>query len=372
MKELSSYRGEFPVTELYTYFNHASVAPLPRRSALAMQNLAEDVMRHGAIHYPGWQAVLERLRRAAAQLIGCDRSEIALVKNTSEGLATIANGLEWRPGDVVVGIEDEFPANYFPWQRLERRGVHVCWLTLREGRIELEEIDRACHGARLLAISYVQYVSGFRIDLDAVGEICRRHGTLLVVDAVQGLGPFPVDVKRSGIHALAASGHKWLLGPEGCGFLFIDRDLMPRVEPFEFGWTNVAGWRTYSRDPALRPDAARYECGTLNTIGTFGLTESLELFLEVGVGRIARHIDQLIVRLLAGAAEKGYRPLATRTSECGSGIVSIRKEGVDSEMMVRRLTENGVITSLRAGCIRASPHFYATEEDVDRFVELLL
>jgi selenocysteine lyase/cysteine desulfurase len=372
MKELKAYREEFPVTGLYTYFNHASVSPLPRRSAQAMQSLIEDVMRHGAIHYPEWQAALDRLRQAAARLIGSEASEIAVVKNTSEGLSAIANGIAWRAGDVVVGIEDEFPANYFPWERLRQRGVDVRWLTLREGRIELEEIERACKGARLLAISYVQYVSGFRIDLDAVGEICRRSGTLLVVDAVQGLGPFPVDVKRSGIHALAASGHKWLLGPEGCGILFVDRGLIPKVEPIEFGWTNVAGWRTYSRDPSLRPDAARYECGTLNTVGTYGLAESTELFLEVGVGRIARHIDQLIVRLLAGAAEKGYRPLALRTTDSGSGIVSIRKEGVDSETVVRRLMENRVITSLRGGCIRASPHFYATEEDVDLFVELLL
>jgi selenocysteine lyase/cysteine desulfurase len=371
MKELRSYREEFPVTELYTYFNHASVGPLPLRTARAMQNLAEDVMRHGAIHYPEWLLVLDRLRRAAGRLIGCDGSEIAIVKNTSEGLSAIANGLEWQAGDVVVGIEDEFPANYFPWQRLQGRGVDVRWLTLRDGRIELDEIDRACEGARLLAISYVQYVSGFRIDLAAVGEICRRRGVLLVVDAVQGLGPFPIDVKKSGIHALAASGHKWLLGPEGCGILFVDRELMPQVEPYEFGWTNVAGWQTYSRDPALRSDAARYECGTLNTIGTYGLAESLELFLEVGVDRMAHHIEQLVVRLLAGAAEKGYRPLAARTTDSGSGIVSIRKEGVDSEEVVQRLSKHGVITSLRAGCIRASPHFYATDEDVDRFVELL-
>jgi selenocysteine lyase/cysteine desulfurase len=371
MQELAAYRNEFPVTDRYIYFNHASVGPLPRRSALAMQDLAGDVLNHGGCHGAQWAAAMESVRQAAGALAGCDPGEIALVKNTSEGLAIIANGLDWRPGDVVVGIEDEFPANYFPWRQLERRGVKTVWLRLTDGRIELEVIDRACRGARLLAISFVQYVSGFRIDLDAVGEICRRHGTLLVVDAVQGLGPFPVNVKRSGIHALAASAHKWLLGPEGSGILFIDQELIPQVEPVEFGWTNVAGWREYSHDLELRAGAARYECGTLNTIGFHGLRASLGLFLEAGVDRVAMRIDKLTQRLLAGAEEKGYQPLTPRTTQCGSGIVSLRKQGVDSESMVQKLLAEGVVTALRFGWIRASPHFYANEADVDRFVELL-
>jgi len=372
MRELTSYRGEFPVTERYTYFNHASVSPLPRRSARAMQELAEDAMLHGSCHFSQWIAALEDLRSAAAELLGCDAEEVALVKNTSEGLSFVANGIDWRPGDIAVGIEDEFPANYFPWLQLEKRGVNLRWLRLSAGRIELEEIDRACQGARLLAISFVQYLSGFRIDLDAVGEICRRHGTLLVVDAVQGLGPFPVNVKASGIHALAASSHKWLLGPEGIGILFIDRDLMPRVEPVEFGWTNVAGWRTYSHKPDLRPGAARYECGTLNTIGSYGLLESLRLFLEVGVDRMANHILGLVDRLYKGAAAKGYEALVQPAPAAGSGIISIRKQGVDSDAVVRRLLENHVVTSPRFGWIRAAPHFYATEEEIDRLVGLLL
>ncbi len=371
MTGLSAHRSEFPITESYIYFNHASVSPLPRRVAAAMQNHTADVLRHAATNYPKWIETYQGVRQAAARLIGSAADEIAITKNTSAGLAVVANGLDWRPGDVLVGIHDEFPANYFPWLRLQGRGVQTRWLKLQNGRIELDVIDRACHGARLLALSYVQYLSGFRIDLDAVGEICRRRNCLLVVDAVQGLGPFPVDVKASGIHALAASAHKWLLGPEGVGMLFVDRELIPQVEPVEFGWTNVEGWRTYSHDPTLRRGAARYECGTLNTVGCFGFREALELLLEAGVARMSEQVDRLASQIAAGAREKGYELMAEREPGSGSGIVSIRKAGLEAAEAVQALNQRGVATASRFGWIRASPHFYANDQEVQRFLELL-
>ena len=311
------------------------------------------------------------LRQSSARLIGASPDEIAITKNTSEGLAIVANGIDWHPGDVVAGVQGEFPANCLPWIQLERQGVELRWIEQRQGCIDLDDIDRACKGARLLAISFVQYLSGFRVDLDAAGEICRRRGCLLVVDAVQGLGPFPVDVKKSGIHALSASGHKWLLGPEGCGICFIDRDLIPHVRPVEFGWTNVAGWHKYSLDPELCSGAARYECGTLNTIGCHGLRPAIELFLEAGVGRIGARIHGLAGQIVEGATAKGYEIMTPRDEQSGSGIVCIRKQGLDSEAIVRELAKKKVIVAPRFGWVRASPHFYANEDDIARFVELL-
>ena len=371
MQPLSVYRNDFPVTESYIYLNHASVSPLPRRTAAAMRGLIDDQHRHGSIHYREWSEAGDALRRSAAELIHSSPDEIAVVKNTSEGLSVIANGLDWKPGDIVVGVSGEFPANYFPWKRLDRRGVKLRWVEQRNGRVALDDLDKACRGARLLAISFVQYLSGFRIDLDAVGEICGRHGCLLVVDAVQGLGPFPVDVKKSGVHALSAAAHKWLLGPEGLGILFVDRDLIPEVEPIEFGWTNVAGWPSYSLEEKLAPGAARYECGTPNTSGCFGLRASIDLFLEVGAARMASHIDHLADLIVAGAREKGYEPMTARDEQCGSGIVSLARPDVDAVETAAMLMEHGVSVSPRAGRIRAAPHFYQTEEEVRRFVDLL-
>jgi selenocysteine lyase/cysteine desulfurase len=365
MKPLEAYREEFPVLGNCLYFNHASTGPLPRRSAEAMASMARDQMNQGGLGYEGWLQAYQGARSAAARLIHADPLEIALTKNTSEGLSFVANGLDWRPGDVAVGVQGEFPANYLPWARLARRGVKLRWLELRQGLLDLEEIDRALDGARLFAVSYVQYISGFRLDLEAVGEICRRRGCLFVVDAVQGLGPFPVDVGRSGIAALSASCHKWLLGPEGAAMLYVRRDLAERLEPVEFGWTNVEGYPRHSYEETLREGAGRFECGTLNTVGCFGMRASLELFLEAGVKRMSDAVHALVERLIEGASEQGYRVYAQRHRPSGSGIVSIRKDGTDSAEIARELTRQRVSVSERKGWLRISPHFYNSASQVE-------
>ena len=363
-----AWRDEFPVTQELVYLHHAGVAPLCRPAAEAMKRLADDAMRFGSLHYDQWLAAYEGLRQAA-RLIGAHRDEIATVKNTSEGIATIALGVDWRPGDRVIGFKEEFPANFFPWKRLERKGVRVEWLSTED---PLERIDQAARGARLLAISFVQYLSGRRADLDAIGEICHRHGCLFVVDAIQGLGAFPIDVASARIHALAAAGHKWLLGPEGCGILYVRKDLQDSIEPVEFGWTNVAKYSDYaSRDMTLRPDAGRYECGTLNTIGCYGLRAAIELILAVGVGRIAPQVQALGDQIASGAVSKGYELLGTRSPSTGAGIVTFRKEGVDSRYVVSQLKDRGIVAAPRQGWVRASPHFYISPDDIGQAIEAL-
>jgi len=363
------FADQFPVRERLVYMNHAAVAPLSKPAADAMKALADDCLEFGSLHYDQWLGEYERLRVTAARLIGAHSSEIALVKNTSEGIATVAMGLDWKPGDRVVAFQEEFPANYFPWKRLEQRGVNVTWLSIRDG---LERIDAACRGARLLSISFVQFLGGYRAPLAAIGEICRRNACIFMVDAIQGLGAFPLRAKDWGINALAADGHKWLLGPEGCGILYIDQGLQERVEPVEFGWTNVAHYADYaSRDMALRPDAGRYECGTLNTIGCFGLRAAMDFLIEVGVDQIAAAVQQLGDRLAGELLAKGYEVMEPRTAETGAGIVSFRKQGWEAGDIVRKLRAAGIIMAPRTGWVRASPHFYISPADIDRALELL-
>ncbi len=360
------YGDQFPVREHLIYLNHAGVTPLCRAAADAMKHLADDARDFGSLHYDQWLAAYDGVRRAAAKLINGAPADIALVKNTSEGIATIAMGFDWRAGDKIVAFEEEFPANYYPWKRLEAKGVKVEWLSVLD---PVEKIDAACRGARLLAISFVQYLSGYRADLEAIGEICRRHGCFFVVDAIQGLGAFPVDAGRCGIHALAADGHKWLLGPEGCGILYIDAALRERVAPVEFGYTNVARYTDYgTRDMTLRPDAGRYECGTLNTIGCYGLRAAIEFVLKVRVERIAPAVQALGDRVAAGAASKGYEVAAGRTPVTGAGIVSFRKAGIESGAIVHRLKQRGIVAANRSGWVRTSPHFYISPEEIDRVI----
>lgn len=363
------YRDQFPVTERLIYMNHAAVAPLPRVAAEAMQAWAQDALDFGSLHYEKWLDTFEKLRVATARLIGADRNEIAIVKNTSEGIATVAIGLDWRPGDRVVAFREEFPSNYYPWLRLEQHQASVEWLSVTD---PLEEIERACRGAKLLAISFVQYLSGFRANLEAIGEICHRHGCFFFVDAIQGLGAFPLDVKTAQIDALAADGHKWMLGSEGCGILYVKRDRQDSIFPVEFGWTNVAGFNDYaSRDLTLRSDAGRYECGTLNTIGCHGLQASLEFILGIGVERIAPVVRALTDQLAAGVARKGYQLLGERKPENSAGIIAVKKAGIDSRQVVHQLKERGIVAAPRQGWIRFSPHFYISPEEIDRVVAAL-
>lgn len=363
------HRSEFPVTENLIYLNHAAVGPLVRPAAEAMQRLAQDALHFGSIHYGEWLATYDGLRRAAARLINAVPEEIALLKNTSEGIATVAMGLDWHPGDRIVVFEEEFPANQYPWRRLEAKGVKITWLSAADS---LDRIDEAARGARLLALSFVQYLTGHRADLNAIGEICHRRGAIFFVDAIQGLGAFPLDVRAAKIGALAADGHKWLLGPEGCAIFYLSRELQDRVEPVEFGWTNAASYEDYaSRDMALRPDAGRYECGTLNTIGCYGLRASIEFLLDVGIDRIAPVVQALGDRLADGVRARGYELAGERTAANGAGIVSFRKAGVDSGEILTRFARHKISAAARAGWVRASPHFYITTDEIDTMLAVL-
>ncbi len=331
-----------------------------------MESLAKDALEFGSEHYQNWMDTYQGLRVAAARMINATPGEIAIVKNTSEGIATVATGISWKPGEVVVAFEEEFPANFYPWKRLEANGIHVRWLSVFD---DLDRIDEACRGARMLAVSYVQYLSGFRVNLEAIGEICARQGCFFLVDAIQGLGAFPIDVRAARIDALAADGHKWLLGPEGCGVLYVRQEVQDEIEPIEFGWTNVAKYYDYaSRDMALRPDAGRYECGTLNTIGCYGLRASFEFLLSVGVENITPAVQGLGDRVWEGVTSLGFETLGGRNAETGAGIVSFRKPGVDSRVIVSKLREAGIITAPRQGWVRCAPHFYIAAEEIDRML----
>ena len=360
------YRDQFPVTKNLIYLNHAAVTPLCRPAAEAMQALAQDALDYGSEHYANWMETYHGVRVATARLINADPAEIAIVKNTSEGIATVATGISWEPGDVVVAFNEEFPSNFYPWKRLEASGIEVRWLSIFD---DLDRIDTACKGARMLAVSYVQYLSGYKVDLNAIGEICSRHHCLFLVDAIQGMGAFPIDVRAAKIDALASDGHKWLLGPEGCGVLYVRQEVQNEIQPIEFGWTNVAKYFDYSsRDMALRPDAGRYECGTLNTIGCYGLRASIDFLLEVGVENTAAAIQALGDRIHEGVTALGFETLGHRTPATGAGIVSFRKPGVESQLIVRKLRDANIVAAPRQGWVRTAPHFYIAPEEIDRLL----
>ena len=366
---IQQFRDEFPVTENLIYLNHAAVAPLSRRASNAMKELTEQACRFGSLHYTEWMRCYSDLREAAARLINAGKDEIAIVKNTSEGISFIAEGFPWKSGEQVIAFREEFPANYYPWLRLENRGVKLKWLSIYD---DIETIAAAIPGSRLLAISFVNYLSGYRVDLPALGKLCRENGCFFFVDAIQGMGVYPLDVEECGIDALAADGHKWMLGPEGNGILYVRKNWQDTIEPAEFGWTNPAHYFDYGkRDLTLRPDAGRYECGTLNTVGCYGLHAALELISEVGVQNICTAVDSLAQRIEDGVRERGYEVLVPRTPKTGSGIVSFRHPSIESGKVVSSLKKQNILATPRQEWIRVSPHFYITPEEIDRVLACL-
>lgn len=373
--DLETLRQEFPVTRHWVYCNHAAVAPISTRVANAIQGVLTDLNEFGAVHWKSWGKTVEHARQLAARLINCDPDEIAFVKNTSDGLSLLSNGLDWKWGDKVVSIDTEFPANVYPWLSLKKRGVELVTISERKGRVDLHEIEQALDArTRVLTVSYVQYLSGFRVDLDALGEMCRTRGIIFCVDAIQGLGAFEIDVRRQNIDFLSADGHKWMLATEGAGVAYLSKRIVDQVTPTVLGWMNVEHFNDFNqRELNFRHGALRYECGSLNTIGIYGLAAALNLLLEVGIKNISGQILTITTHLCDGLSSKGYTVLGSRAHGEASGIVSFRPgiRGPETRALFHRLEEARVATALRGGHIRVAPHFYNTQAEMDQILSVL-
>jgi cysteine desulfurase / selenocysteine lyase len=367
-------RRLMPATANWAYLDHAAVAPLtgPAREALA--GWADDVTRNGVVHESGWLHRVEEVRRRFGELLSADPLDVAFVKNTSEGIGIVAEGYPWQSGDNVVTSEDEYPANVYPWLNLASRGVEVRRVPSREGRVCLDDLRAAIDGhTRIVTLSFVEFATGFRNDLDAVGQLCRERGALFFVDAIQGLGALPLDVSRSPIDFLAADGHKWLLGPEGAGVLWVRREVVERLRPVGVGWNSVVGaWDFSTIDFRLKPHAGRWESGTLNLGGVVALGASLDLLMGVGIEALAARIRELTDHLCHTVERAGWRVYSSRRDGEWSGIVSLSPPpGADVGAAAKALLSHGVVVRPRAGRLRVSPHAYNTVEEIDRLVTLL-
>lgn len=363
---------EFPILARWDFFNHAGVAPLCGRAAEALLRYTNEA-RDDAYLTGHWYDQAETTRKLAAKLIGATPAEIAFIKNTSEGIAFVANGLEWKAGDEIVSTAVEYPANVYPWMDLAQRfGVKHVMVPERGGRIVLDELLAAVNSrTRMISLSHVEYASGFRNDVAAVGSFCRSRGILFCVDAIQSLGVIPADVESMNIDFLSADGHKWLLGPEGAGFFYCRKELLPTLRP-EIGWLNVVNALDFGAyDFTLRSDARRFECGSYNIPGLLALGASLQLIDELGVDFIGRRIQALTDRLCDGLYEKGYSVFSPRGAGESSGIVSFMHPTLDHAPIVRQLMAKKIALVLREKRLRASPHFYNSFEQIDRLVAAL-
>ena len=366
-------RRQCPITTRWAYFDHAAVAPLTERARQTLVEWAADLAENGEVHDGTRVRRVEEVRVLAARLLSADPLDIAFIKNTSEGIGIVAEGLPWQAGDNVVTAEDEYPANLYPWMNLSGRGVELRRVPSRDGRILLDDLRAAIDDrTRLLSLSYVEYASGFRNDLDAVGGLCREKGILFFVDAIQGLGILPLDVRKTPIDFLAADGHKWMLGPEGAGLFWIRRDMVERLHPVGVGWNSVIDSRNFGHiEFRLKPHAGRWESGSLNVGGILALGASLELLLTLGIDMIAERVLTLTDYLCERAARAGMVVYSSRLASEKSAIVSLSLPGGNVRDMVRRCRDAGIVVNQRAGRLRVSPHAYNTIEELDRLAALL-
>jgi selenocysteine lyase/cysteine desulfurase len=359
---------EFPVAQRWAYFDHAAVAPLPRRSGAMLRSWADEQEQDGVVGWPAREQRLEAIRSQVARLINADRDEIAFVCSTTHGIGLIAEGYPWSPGDNVVTAADEYPSNIYPWMNLASRGVDLRLVPSREGRIWLEDLSAAMDGrTRVLAISHVEFASGFRNDLAALGERCHSRRVALFVDAIQGLGPFCIDVRRTPIDFMAADGHKWLLGPEGAGLLYVRRDWIDRLRPIGVGWHSVVGsYNSQHNDFQLKRTAGRWEGGSFNMPGLLSFGASVGLLLEVGTEAVSRRILDRACAVREVACATGWTVAGSPREGDRSAIVVIERAGVDPSTAARELRRQGVVVSCRRGRLRISPHVYNNAEDLDR------
>jgi cysteine desulfurase/selenocysteine lyase len=382
-------RSQMPVVDKLAYFDHAAVAPLTAPAAAAMAEYARAAATEGDLPWPKWASAVERLRKVAAEFLGADQDEIALVNNTTQGIGFVAEGFPWRAGDNVVVPDNEFPSNSVPWATLARRGVELRRVPIApSGVLELSQLARAIDGrTRIVSISWVGFISGYRIDVGEVAELVHSRGALFMLDAIQGLGAFKIDVHDCGIDFLAADGHKWMLGPEGAGLFYLRREHLELLQPLGLGWNSLAGGSFDPNSQQLKATAARYEGGSTNMAGMLAFHESLNLLHQLQLGPA---VDSPI----AGAVLSGTEQLAERLQQQDfrvhfpadarrrSGILGISwpsSAGTSSDVPEsvalaarKHCIAAGVVLSVRGGRLRASTHAYNNVDDIERLVDALV
>ncbi|MBK5939018.1 aminotransferase class V-fold PLP-dependent enzyme [Halochromatium roseum] len=355
------------------YLNHAAIAPWPKRTVKAVADFAAEQGRLGSKRYLAWLTVEQRLRERSARLIGADSAEeIALLKSTSEGLSFIAQGLDWQDGDNIVTIAQEFPSNRIVWETLAERGVALRSLDLSTSAAPEADLLALCDPrTRLIAVSWVQYGRGQRLDIAQLAAACRQRGILLCLDAIQGLGAIPFDLATSPVDFIVADGHKWMLGPEGLALFWCRPELRDQLSLTEFGWHMVEAMGDFDRK-SWRPaeSARRFECGSPNMLGIHALEASLSLLEETGAAQIAGAIEARVARLIELIDQAGFELLSPRAPQRRAGIVTFRVPEADQSALYQRLMAQGLMCASRGGGLRFSPHFYTPEHDLQRAIEL--
>jgi selenocysteine lyase/cysteine desulfurase len=373
--DLSKYRREFPFTDKVTFFAHASFGPLPDRSWKATEEYynylrLQEIKNMDKVAFEK----LDEIRVFAAGMIKAKPEEIAFATNTSYGLNVAACGLDLKPGDKILLSDVEFPGNTYPWTNLRQKGVTVEFVPSRNKCFDIDNLLKAIDAkTKVLAISFVQFFNGFKIDLKTIGQICEEKDIFFVVDGIQGIGNLEIDVKECRIDLMANGGQKWLLSSPGTGFIYVSSDAKREINPSFFGWLGV-DWKLdfsdlFKFDLPPFDSARRFEIGTYPYSQIWTMYSSLELLSEVGIRNIQRHNQGLLDLLIEHLKKKDYDIASPLEPDHRSCILSF--SGKDTRGLFKKLRKHNIITSLREGSIRVAPHFYNTADEMERLIRLL-
>jgi len=374
-----SLQDEFPLNEGLIYLNHAAVSPWPKRTAAAVKAFADENVHQGSQNYPEWMRVERELRSRLGRLINAGSDEIALLKNTSEGLSMVAAGMEWRAGDNIVSTDQEFPSNRIVWESLKSKGVELRLADISGADPEGAMLELVDKRTKLIAVSAVQYATGLRMDLQRLGSFCREHDVFFCVDAIQSLGALKFDVQSIFADAITADAHKWMLGPEGIALFYVSPAWREKLKLTQFGWHMVERAGDFDAVEWLPAKSARrFEPGSPNMLGVYALNASLSLFEEIGMDVVEREVLSRSQKLIDLVDVNEQLELVTaREKKRHAGIVTFRVRALDSAghaNLYRELMQQGVMCANRAGGIRFSPHFHTPpvqlEEGIERVLEL--
>lgn len=372
--QIKTYRAEFDyINEDYIFLNHAGVSPLPNRTAEAMRQAITWAQDPSGAGYGRIKDQLIHCRATLARMLQVPAAEIALSRNTTEGLNWVANGIDWKPGDRIVSINNEYPANIYPWMRLEQCGVDFYRIEPIDSRVPVELLEKALTpNTRLVTLSFVAFSTGFRADLEAIGALCQSRGILFVVDFIQGMGVFPLDLKKWNVSFAAGGAQKWLLGPQGAGFFYCPQENRPLLDVTVTGADSVKTVLPYTDyDFTLRDDTARFEYGTHAVLPLIGMASSADMLLEAGLEPIQQRVKTLTDILVDGASQKGYRCISPREDNEWSGIVMLDHPQMGNDTVAKNLKQKKILASEREGYLRLAPHFYQTEEEMKHVVDCL-
>jgi len=370
---LMNYREAFPVIDRHTWLNHAAISPWPAAVGDAMRAFVEENIAQGPLAYSKWLDTEQALRVRAAELLGADQNDLALLKNTSEGLSLIAAGIDWQPGDALVCCGGDFPSNLLPWHQLVPDFVDVREVPFDDRDPETGLLESLTDDVRVLAVSSVRYDTGVRLDLERLGRAAHRVGALLAVDAIQHLGALPLDVSRTPVDFVVAGSHKWLMAPEGLALFWSRPSARRQLRALQIGWRMWPDMFNFERGDWTRPDnARRFEPGTLNTAGIHGLNASLQLLLGIDAETRAEQLLDRTGWLIDGLARMPDVEIVTPADrDRRAGIVCFVPGSRAADSVLKQLATHGIFAARRGRSVRLSPNFYTPESQISQALEVI-